>query len=80
MEIVKVTATQSHLGKYGMIKAGDQYETDKNHAAELKRNGLVEFDGEAAPKEKVETILVSDKPRAEKAENKTGNVPTNKKK
>lgn len=67
MAKVEVTVLQSHYGEYGQKKAGDVYETTESHAAELKRNGLVEYGGPAAKSEKVEHILVSDK-KTEKVE------------
>lgn len=88
MEQVKVKAISTHHGRYGTIMAGQEYKTDKPHAAELKRNGLVEFDGDAAPMEKGENILhASDKPKEkeetlktlEKVELKPGHLPTAKK-
>ncbi len=56
-----VKATQSHYGSNGMITAGTVYDVPDNVAAELKRAGLVEYDGPAAPAKKVEHVLVSDK-------------------
>lgn len=81
-DTIKVTATQTHHGAFGTIKAGDTYETDKLHAQELVNNGLVTAPGitPTTPKDGfVSDINVQmDKPK-EKAENKTGNVPTAKK-
>ena len=72
MDKVKVTTITSHLGDFGMKRPGDEYETDKLHAAELKRSGLVSFAGEAATKdphmvgeintnEKIEKVNLSEK-------------------
>lgn len=86
METVKVTALQTHHGKYGTIAAGTKYETDKQHAAELKRQGLVSFEGEAAKEAPHEKVNISDKPKEksekvttlEKAEIKPGHLPKQK--
>lgn len=61
MEKVTVTAISNHVGSIGMIKTGQQYETTPQHAAELKRNGLVEYEGPAAKKVEGEKINVSAK-------------------
>jgi hypothetical protein len=48
--MAKVKTIFTHLGQYGLKKTGDEYETNDIHAAELKRNGLVTSDIDAAPK------------------------------
>lgn len=58
---MKVKTIQTHTGIYGLKKVGDEYETSDLHAAELKRNGLVEADVVAAAKVEGDKILVTDK-------------------
>lgn len=48
--MAKVKALFTHVGIYGLITTGQEYETTDIHAAELKRNGLVTTDIEAASK------------------------------
>lgn len=73
MDTVTVTAKQNHFGNNGMVKVGQTYDTTPRHAAELKRNGLVDYDGPAAEAPQGQKITVSDKPRPEKVEaSKTG--------
>jgi hypothetical protein len=64
MPIVKVTA--NHHGGDKMHVVGETREVPENVAAQLKRDGLVEYAGEAAPKEKGENINVSGKEKVEK--------------
>ena len=58
---MQVKTIQTHLGKYGLKKVGDVYETSDLHAAELKGKGLVEADVEAVKEKEGQKILVSDK-------------------
>jgi hypothetical protein len=54
--MAKVKSIFTHAGIYGLKMAGDEYETSDLHAAELKRNGLVETDIKAADPEKTTKI------------------------
>lgn len=70
--MVKVKALYTHVGIYGTMLAGQEYETSEIHAAELKRNGLVTADIEAAPKVEGAKINV----QAKGDENKTTTILT----
>lgn len=81
MAKVKVTAIATHYGPQRLIKAGDTYEIDETFAPQLKQSGLIEWEGDAAPappKEGEKVLHVSDKPAAEKAEVKPGQLPKTK--
>lgn len=90
MDTIEVTAIATHHGDYGTIKAGDKYTTDRRHAQELVNNGLVTAPGIESTGKKagfVQDITVNEEANykkgdihKEKAENKTANVPTAKKK
>lgn len=86
--MIKVTTLQSHYGKQGFKRAGDEYFVTEKEAAQLKGNKLVSAEVPAEVPKEGKKIFISDKPRekkeivpeVEKEETTAGDIPAPKKK